>query len=53
MLAAQRADGTLTHKEIIANVGTIIVAGEDTTAHTLAWTIWLLRQGLTSSGGSP
>jgi cytochrome P450 len=42
MLAAQRADGTFTDEEIIANVGTIIVAGEDTTAHTLAWTIWLL-----------
>ena len=35
MLAAQRADGTFTDEEIIANVGTIIVAGEDTTAHTL------------------
>lgn len=42
MLAAQRADGTFTDAEIIANVGTIITAGEDTTAHTLAWTIWLL-----------
>jgi cytochrome P450 len=42
MLAAQRTDGTFTDDEIIANVGTIITAGEDTTAHTLAWTIWLL-----------
>lgn len=42
MLAAQRADGTFSDAEIIANVGTIISAGEDTTAHTLAWTIWLI-----------
>jgi cytochrome P450 len=42
MLAAQRADGTFTDEEIATNVGTIITAGEDTTAHTLSWTIWLL-----------
>lgn len=42
MLAAQRADPTFTDEEIIANVGTIITAGEDTTAHTLAWTMWLI-----------
>jgi cytochrome P450 len=42
MLAAQRVDGTFTDEEIITNVGTIITAGEDTTAHTLSWTIWLL-----------
>jgi cytochrome P450 len=42
MLAAQRADGTFTDEEIRTNVGTIVTAGEDTTAHTLSWTIWLL-----------
>ena len=35
MLAAQREDGTFTDKEIIGNVFTLLVAGEDTTAHTL------------------
>jgi cytochrome P450 len=42
MLAAQRADGAFTDEEIIANVSTLLNAGEDTTAHTLAWTIWFL-----------
>jgi cytochrome P450 len=44
MLAAQREDGTFTDKEIIGNVFTLLVAGEDTTAHTLAWTSWFLAQ---------
>lgn len=42
MLAAQRADGAFTDEEIIANVSTLLNAGEDTTAHTLAWTVWFL-----------
>jgi cytochrome P450 len=42
MLAAQREDGTYTDREIVGNVFTILLAGEDTTANTLAWTIWLL-----------
>ncbi len=42
MLAAQRSDGTFSDDEIIGNVLTLLQAGEDTTAHTLAWTIWLL-----------
>jgi cytochrome P450 len=42
MLAAQREDGTFTDEEIVGNVQTLLVAGEDTTAHTLAWTIWLI-----------
>jgi hypothetical protein len=44
MLAAQREDGTFTDEEIIGNVFTLLVAGEDTTAHTLAWTSWFLAQ---------
>jgi cytochrome P450 len=44
MLAAQREDGAFTDKEIIGNVFTLLVAGEDTTAHTLAWTSWFLAQ---------
>jgi cytochrome P450 len=42
MLAAQQTDGTFTDDEIIANVSTLLNAGEDTTAHTLAWTVWFL-----------
>jgi cytochrome P450 len=42
MLAAQREDGTFTDEEIVGNVQTLLVAGEDTTAHTLAWTIWFI-----------
>lgn len=42
MLAAQREDGTFSDQEILANVFTILLAGEDTTANTLAWTIWFL-----------
>jgi cytochrome P450 len=42
MLAAQAADRTFSDREIAGNVFTILLAGEDTTANTLAWTIWLL-----------
>lgn len=42
MLAAQRADGTFTDAEIVGNVITMLFAGEDTTAHTLGWTLWLI-----------
>ncbi len=49
MLAAQahKADGgeaRFTDREIVANARTILSAGEDTTAHTLGWTIWLLAR---------
>lgn len=42
MLAAQESDGAFTDDEIIGNTFTLLLAGEDTTAHTMAWTIWLL-----------
>jgi cytochrome P450 len=42
MLAAQRSDGTLSEDDILGNMFTILLAGEDTTAHTLGWTIWQL-----------
>jgi cytochrome P450 len=42
MLAAQATDGTLTDQDILGNVFTLLLAGEDTTAHTLGWTVWLL-----------
>ena len=42
MLAAQEKDGRFSDEEIIGNTLTLLIAGEDTTAHTMAWTIWLL-----------
>jgi cytochrome P450 len=42
MIAAQETDGSFTDQEIIGNVFTLLLAGEDTTAHTIAWTIWLM-----------
>jgi cytochrome P450 len=42
MLAAQETDGTFTDDEIIGNTFTLLLAGEDTTANTMAWTIALL-----------
>ncbi len=42
MLAAQETDGAFSDDEIVGNTFTLLLAGEDTTAHTMAWTIWLL-----------
>lgn len=45
MLAARDQPGhALTDEDVAANVATMLLAGEDTTAHTLAWMIWLLAQ---------
>jgi cytochrome P450 len=44
MLAAQRADGAFTDEEIVGNTFTLLIAGEDTTSHTMAWTSWFLAQ---------
>jgi cytochrome P450 len=37
-------DGALTETELAGNVVTMLLAGEDTTAHTLAWLIHLLSR---------
>jgi cytochrome P450 len=42
MLAAQETDDAFTDDEVIGNTFTLLLAGEDTTAHTMAWTIWCL-----------
>lgn len=43
MIVAHDADsGALTDRELAGNVFTILLAGEDTTANSLAWTIHLL-----------
>lgn len=44
MLAAQKQEKTFTDAEIVGNVYQLLFAGEDTTAHTLAWTVWFLAQ---------
>jgi cytochrome P450 len=44
MIAAQEQDNTFTDAEIFGNVYTLLLAGEDTTAHTMAWTLWLLAR---------
>jgi len=44
MIAARDEDDTkLSQSDLTGNVMTILLAGEDTTAHTLAWTIYLLH----------
>jgi cytochrome P450 len=42
MVAAQETEGAFTDEEILANVLTLLLAGEDTTSHTMAWAIWSL-----------
>ena len=42
MLAAQQTEGGFSDDEIIGNTFTMLLAGEDTTAHTIAWTLWFL-----------
>jgi len=44
MIAAQENDGAFTDEEIVGNVFTLLFAGEDTTAHTMAWTLWFLAR---------
>jgi cytochrome P450 len=44
MLAAQQNEGRFTDEEIVGNALTLLIAGEDTTAYTMAWTTWLLAQ---------
>ncbi len=39
LLAIEDEDSGFTDAEIFANIGTILLAGEDTTANTMAWTI--------------
>ncbi len=40
MIAAQETEGAFTDEEIIGNVNTLLLAGEDTTSHSMAWTVW-------------
>ena len=42
IVAADDPGSGITDKEVSGNVMTMLLAGEDTTANTLAWAIWLL-----------
>jgi cytochrome P450 len=42
MLTAQQSEGGFSDEEIIGNTFTMLLAGEDTTAHTIAWTLWFM-----------
>jgi cytochrome P450 len=44
IVAAEEGDGTITDREIAGNALTMMVAGEDTTANTLAWMIYFLQR---------
>ena len=45
MIAARdQPDNALTDEDVAANVGTMLLAGEDTTANTLAWMLYLLSR---------
>lgn len=44
LMLADRADSGFTDATIVANVITLLLAGEDTTAHSLAWTLYFLAQ---------
>jgi len=42
LVARDRPDSGVTDEDVSGNVFTMLLAGEDTTASTLAWMIWLL-----------
>lgn len=42
IVAAEKESGAVSDAEIAGNVFTMLLAGEDTTANTIAWLIWLL-----------
>ena len=45
LIAAHDDEGTgLSEEEVAGNVMTVLLAGEDTTANTLAWTLYLLHR---------
>jgi len=43
MLVAHERERGLTEEDVSRNVLTMLLAGEDTTANTLAWMVWLLH----------
>ena len=53
MIAARDTDGSgVDDTDVAGNVLTMLLAGEDTTANTLAWMIWLLSERRSSANNS-
>jgi cytochrome P450 len=50
--ARDRAETDMTDEDVSGNVLTMLLAGEDTTANTLAWMIWLLYRNPTALEGA-
>ncbi len=48
IIAADQPDSGLGDRQVVGNVLTMLLAGEDTTANTLAWMIYLLKQNPTA-----
>jgi cytochrome P450 len=44
MLATQQAEQRDNEEELFGNALTLLLAGQDTTAHTLAWTTWFVAR---------
>jgi cytochrome P450 len=44
IVAADQSDAVLSDREVAGNVSTLLFAGEDTTANTLAWLTYLLKR---------
>jgi cytochrome P450 len=44
IIAADAADSGLTDRDVAGNVMTMLLAGEDTTANSISWTIYLLSR---------
>ncbi|MGR9116941.1 MAG: cytochrome P450 [Gammaproteobacteria bacterium] len=44
LLAQDGNGGCLTDKEILGNIITLLIAGEDTTAHTLSWLVYQITE---------
>ncbi|MEH0153347.1 cytochrome P450 [Limibacter armeniacum] len=42
MLLEQEKEGKFSEKEVVGNVFTMLLAGEDTTAHSIAWAVYFL-----------
>ncbi|HJV68995.1 cytochrome P450 [Ideonella sp.] len=47
LVEREREGSALTDADVVGNVLTMLLAGEDTTANTLAWLIWLLNENPT------
>ncbi len=44
VVAADKPDSGIDDDQVAGNVLTMLLAGEDTTANTLAWCVWLLKE---------